>query len=366
MSWIIQPGAALLERHADAWQQMQRRYYGCHPLFDIRFVGPALRYFGEVEDGVRLAVKIESGEPVMMGLVEDRGLGRWQLFLPSQIPLGPLLLRTDISGEDCAVSLDDLLAALPRYAWTIGLPKLDPAYCAPLNSCAELQGERRSYATTVNIAIEGSFEIYWQSRSKNLRAKMRRLAGRFEEQGGHLHEVRETSRMGEAVAEHGRLESAGWKGLKGTAIHKDNIQGLFYRDLLERFAAAGGARVFQLQLGGRVIASQIAVQENGILVLLKTAHDESFAAYSPGRLLDYLMLQRLFTEQELRVVEYYTSASAEDARWSTAQREIYHFNYFRSRLFKGAAVAARKVRHVVPNWSVVPPLHDCMTTIGIQ
>lgn len=364
MSWIIQPAQTLLERYADAWQTLQREHYRSHPLFDLRFIGPALRYFGDTGRRVRLALQSEAGKPVAMALLEDRGFGRWQLFLPSQIPLGPLLLQADHGVDQATARLNSLLAVLPGYAWTISLLKQDPAYSAPLSGDM-LQGERMFYATTVSIALEGSFESYWQARSKNLRSKMRRLLARLEEEGGRLEETRDQVIMAQAVADHGRLESAGWKGQKGTAIHKDNVQGLFYREVLELFAKTGGARVYQLWLGGRVIASQIAIHQNGVMVLLKTAHDEAFSAYSPGRLLDYLMLQRLFSASELHSVEFYTNASTEDLRWSTAQRDIYHFNYFRSRLFKKAAVAARGMRHVVPNWAVLPPLDDYLQTTGL-
>src|SRR5204862_5121764 len=139
---------------------------------------------------------------------------------------------------------------------------------------------------------------------------------RMEREGGRLVEIGDAASMAQAVAEHGRLESAGWKGQTGTAIHADNVQGRFYREALERFATTDAARVYQLHLGGRVIASQLAIQQNRMMVLLKTAHDESFAAYSPGRLLDYLMLERLFEQRSVSVVEFYTKASSEDARWS--------------------------------------------------
>lgn len=366
MTWKIYPAKALIERYSHDWDQLHLDAYDSHPLYDMRFIGPALNCFSEDDDRVRLAVEIESDRPKAMALVEHRGLGRWQLFLPSQIPLGPLMLRPDASAEDCAAYLNDLLATLPGYAWTISLLKQDPAYCISLNATGGTQGEWLCYGTTVSIALTGTFSEYWQSRSKNLRAKMRKLLGKLEQEGGFFTEVRECTDMARAIAEHGRLESAGWKGRRGTAIEKDNVQGVFYREVLEEFAVSGEGRVFQLRLNGRVIASQLAIQQNGVLVLLKTAHDESYATYSPGRTLDYLMLQHLFEEGELRMVEYYTNASTEDMRWSTSQRDIYHFNYFRSPLLRSAAKAARRVRHVAPGWASCVALNDNLTPFGLS
>ncbi len=64
--------------------------------------------------------------------------------------------------------------------------------------------------------------------------------------------------MAAAVEEYGRLETAGWKSGGGTAIAPDNIQGRFYRAMLERFAARGAARVFRYRLGDKTVAVDTA------------------------------------------------------------------------------------------------------------
>ena len=45
-----------------------------------------------------------------------------------------------------------------------------------------------------------------------------------------------------AVERYAALESRGWKGLEGTAVGSDNVQGRFYDEVLRGFAGSGGAK----------------------------------------------------------------------------------------------------------------------------
>ena len=67
-----------------------------------------------------------------------------------------------------------------------------------------------------------------------------------------------------------------------------------------------------------------------MVIGLKTTYDEALgAAYSPGRLVHYLSLERRFAEQRHRVLEYYTNATPDTTRWSTTQRPITHHRIYR-------------------------------------
>lgn len=175
---------------------------------------------------------------------------------------------------------------------------------------------------------------------------MERILRRLQREGisPQLVERRDVNSVAVAVAVHGELEAAGWKGKNGTAIRRDNAQGSFYTDVMQNFAQADGACAYQLYLGDRAAASQLTITQNGMLVLLKIAHDESLSTYSPGRLLDYLMLERLFSDSSIRKIEFYTNASRDDSRWATGSRKIGHVNYFRSNFLKRLVQMARKFK----------------------
>ena len=86
------------------------------------------------------------------------------------------------------------------------------------------------YIRTARITVEGSsFEKYWTSRGRNLRKNMRRQLNVLKraEIEPRLEVLSRPEEMAQAIADYGRLESAGWKAETGTAIHPDNDQGRF-------------------------------------------------------------------------------------------------------------------------------------------
>jgi hypothetical protein len=355
MTWSIYPGGQLLTSYSDIWSEVNREYSHSHPLLDPKFIIPLYKHFGS--EHVMLGVEKEpGGKIVSMALLEKRGKGVWQLFLPSQAQVAPAIFGNKKSATDYCRSLDELMGSLPGYVWLLGLVNQDPDYSGLVDHCNLRNFERLEHATTINISVQGSFDDYWQSRGKKLRSEIGRKFRNLEREGvsHRLVEWRDYNDMAEAVAVHGSIESAGWKGQKGTAIRRDNVQGFFYTELLQNFARTGGARVYQLYFGDKIVASQITVIQNGMMVLLKTAHDESMSAYAPGRLIDYKIMEQLFAGTEISKIEFYTNASREDSKWTTGSRDICHINYFRSYLFKRLAQAARKFRNTPEKFKAVP------------
>lgn len=345
MTWSLYPASQALTTYTELWSAVNRQYCDAHPLLDPKFVVPLYRHFGN--ERVLLGIEnMGDGTATGVVLLEPRSKGVWQIFLPSQAQIAPAIFGHRQSADEYCRSLDDLMASLPGFAWLLELLNQDPDYSAAVGDFRIGRAEWRAHATTINIVRQGSFEEYWKSRNRKMTTEIERRFRRLEKDGlpWRLEEQRGHDDMAGAVTLHGELESAGWKGKNGTAIRHDNVQGRFYTEMMQRFARSGGARTYQFYIGDRVAASQLAVVQNGMLVLLKTAHDESLSGYSPGRLIDYLMLQRLFADSEIRKIEYYTNASRDDARWTTGSRTIGHVNYFRSSVLKRLVQVARKLK----------------------
>jgi hypothetical protein len=227
--------------------------------------------------------------------------------------------------------LSTIFEVLGPFSWHVGWPSQDPMFSAFHLEYAEPGLEILPHARTTSVEVRGCFQGYWQSRSKGLQSFLRRVFRRLEAAGhvAQLRVLRDAAEMKEAIVLHGQLESLGWKGTRGTAIHGDNVQGSFYRGILETFAGAGGGRVYQLWLGPRLAASLLTIAQNGMMVVLKTAHDETLRRFAPGRLLDYLMVQAVHDDREIKTIENYTNASPEDLRWATSTRTLFHANCYR-------------------------------------
>ncbi len=345
MTWSIHPASQLQTTYSDLWSVLNREYSDAHPLLDPKFVIPLYKHFGSerVLLGIEQAI---DGKTTGALLIESRGKGVWQIFLPSQAQIAPAVFGRRHSVEEFCHSLENLMASLPGFVWLVELVNQDPDYSAPVKDFNIRRAEWRAHATTINIIPQGSFEEYWKSRSRKMTSDIERTFRRLEKEGisARLIEQREHADMAAAVAVHGDLEAAGWKGKNGTAIQRDNVQGHFYTEVMQNYSDSRGACAYQLYFGDRVAASQLTIVQNGMLVLLKTAHDESLSIYSPGRLIDYLMLQRLFADSEIRRIEFYTNASRDDSRWTTGSRHIGHVNFFRSAILKRLVQIARKIR----------------------
>jgi len=343
MTWAFFPARAGLTKLAAEWDDLNRRVCRAHPLLDTAFVGPLVDCFARADD--MLAVYRGAAGIEAMLLLQAPRRGVCSTFLPSQAQLGPILL----SG---AAPLGELVSTL-RHTMAVDLLCQDPEY-SPLPALAPTPThERTLHVTTVAASLEGTFDEYWQGRPRKLREQMRRSIRKLEQAGLalRLDAVVEPDHVRAAVDRYGLLESQGWKGRSGTAIHPDNIQGQFYRDVLTRFAARGQGTVYELYFGGALAASELQIANEFMVVGLKTTYDEALGStYSPGRLVHYLSVERRFADRRHRVLEYYTNATPDTTRWSTTQRPITHHRVYRYAALSSLVRGYRRLKERVSSF----------------
>jgi CelD/BcsL family acetyltransferase involved in cellulose biosynthesis len=346
LAWHITPANRLPE-FREAWDDLNRRLHNGHPLLDSRFVAPLVQHFGAATD--RLVVGTQRGKPVAMALLTPKRFGVWQTFLPSQAPIAPVLLERGVAPERLLAGLGPTALCIDFLQQDPHFSRLDPARPRSTRWFA-------SHGTTTSVRLQGAFDDYWQARSKKLRYNIGRSLRQLDVEGVVM-TVRErqlTDELQQAVATYGVLESLGWKGQAGTALHPSNAQGRFYRDVLAAFAQEGQARAYELWLGDHCAASRLAIRGSDMVVMLKTTYDESLARFRPGWVLLREVLQLLFHEQPTRTVEFYTSASAEQMAWATANREIFHASVTRSpvdaAVLRGIAGVRRRVGAMVSGY----------------
>lgn len=322
MHWSVLP-AADFARHEAAWNRLNAAR-GDVPFLHARFIAPLLSTFADA--AVRLAVCSGDGEVIAMTLVTRKGTFAWETWQPSQLPLGPWVMR---AGEDIGNLSATLVRALPGVALVLGITQIDPLFVprpADAPGLATLD-----YIETGSIAIEGPFDAYWEARGKNLRTNMRKQRKKLEADGMAAALATSTDRaaMADAVAAYGALESAGWKAALGTAIHPDNAQGRFYRAMLENFAADDAARVFRYRFGDREVAIDLCIASPTMLVVLKTTYDESIRTLSPASLMREEAMRAIFSEARVPRVEFYGKMMDWHTHWTKDTRTLYHLSRYR-------------------------------------
>ena len=120
------------------------------------------------------------------------------------------------------------------------------------------------------------------SSRKKLRQHRRRLAekGAFESKI-----VTEPEAVGRALEDFLRLEAAGWKGRKRTALLCNPADATFTREMMTSLAPQGDAWIHALYLDGRPVSMQIVLRAGAAAFTWKTAYDEALHDFSPGMLL---------------------------------------------------------------------------------
>lgn len=99
------------------------------------------------------------------------------------------------------------------------------------------------------------------------------------------------------------LESAGWKGRRGTAVAQSDSLATVVRQSLRQLAAERRLAFWRFDLDGRPIALLFATISSRTAWLGKIAFDESFARFSPGVLLVLEATEDLMRRGEIDIVD---------------------------------------------------------------
>lgn len=170
------------------------------------------------------------------------------------------------------------------------------------------------------------------SLSSRLRSDLRRAERKAEEFGEARYEIHAPRCAGDFLPlyeEIQKVEAAGWKGERGSAIVKNSAQSAFFRRFGELASEAGILRLAFLRFDGVAAAIQYAVEWNNAYWLLKVGYDEAYAKCSPGQLL-LLHSLRDAARKGLCSLEFLGAESQWTRRWTdeslrTARVRVYPF-----------------------------------------
>jgi hypothetical protein len=325
MGWHFEKARDGFHRYREKWDEINKRC-GNHILLDSGFVGSLIRHFAS--DETLLGFSDDDSKPGMLILDKLRS-AFWQTFQPSQSPLGLILLG---NRDDAEVKTAELIRSIPGYCVEFSITQQDPDYTVFGNLKNARLAESVDYITTSRITIAGTFEDYWKSTGRYFVDDLRRQSRRLEEQGIRMDFVaqRDPDRVAECIRDYARLEGGGWKGKERTAVTPEGKQGLFYREVLEKFCGKGEAVIYQLLFDRRVVASDLCLERDGMLVVLKIAYDENLQGISPGKFLHREILKLLFEEGKTRMLEWYGRVHEWQRKLGSVPRTMFHLNFYRN------------------------------------
>lgn len=269
-------------------------------FFTARFLAPAMP---RLEDRlVRLLVMRDEAD----------GRSRLRFLMPFSIDrpgfaIGPSICRVWshafgpvgtplLDREDAAETLDNLLDGLSRAA--LGLPpvlvmpdmRLDGPFCRMIRAVAMARNlpiaeTGRAERPMLESRLDGEAYLR-EALSKNHLREMRRQWRRLEENGEVSYTVaRQPAEVHRRFEEFLLLEAGGWKGRQRSAMIADRYRAAFAREAVTNLAEVDAVRIHTIDLDGRAVASMIVFVVSGEAYTWKTAYDENYAAFSPGKLL---------------------------------------------------------------------------------
>jgi CelD/BcsL family acetyltransferase involved in cellulose biosynthesis len=324
------PTADLEPRDLAAWQELADAAVSPNPFLDPSFVLAAARGLG-VRDVGLLVVRNDrewlAALPVRNVLswraVPGRCLASWvhlYCFLGTPIvsPIDPeaaltLLFRRGLS-ERASMALDLI---------DDGGPLAEPLAEAlgPTSRTVVIEQFERA-----SLHRRPAGDYLEQAMTSHHRRELRRMYRRLGDAAGPLAVV-DRSDDPSAYDEFLRVEAAGWKGRRGTALGSHAGHAAFFREMCRGFAARGKLQLLCLQTDDRVVAAACNLIAGDVTFCFKVGFDEEFARFSPG-----IHLQAAYIER------------FHDAGTAWADSCAVPFNAMINRLWQGR----RRLQSVVP------------------
>lgn len=339
LSWDLLPVESFAEFAGD-WDALNDAG-SASPALTSTILLIALRTLGAGNE--QLAIAKSANRIVAMTVLCRPSRLRVRSFQPAQLPVGAWVQSSDVPFP---FVLRSLMRALPLPILSVEITQQDPGILRRPEVKGGVPLWTSDYIETSGVDTTGSFEAYWDQRGSNLRQNLRKLHNRLvrERLRGEVRFFTDCTAVGDAVDRYGELESRGWKGSEGTALHPSNTQGKFYRDLLCRYAAEGAALVAEYWIGNDLVCSDLCIARRGVLIILKTAHSERQGRFSPATLLNYELFQYLFASSAFKRVEFYGRVMDWHRRYMTDSRRMYHVSAYRTSCVHRVASGTRGLR----------------------
>jgi CelD/BcsL family acetyltransferase involved in cellulose biosynthesis len=258
------------------WRHLSRQGFGVKDRLCVRTVTD--------EKGQLVAVA-----PLMLTDMPSRGPVRFRCLQffgadPNITELRGVLCRPEQRIEVYHALLDHLFERSSEWDWIVwdGIP--------PDSDVARLVGQYGPFRVAREISsfvleLPATWEEFKSTRSRNIKESLRKCANSLKRDGlVPVNRVAEGGReLDGALHTLVRLHAAR-SSRTDTIVHRDVFGTAsakrFLFEVCARFAAAGGVRVFSLELESRVVAARVAFVWGQSMYLYYSGYDPSYSKYS--------------------------------------------------------------------------------------
>ncbi|MFC1645691.1 GNAT family N-acetyltransferase [Candidatus Omnitrophota bacterium] len=178
------------------------------------------------------------------------------------------------------------------------------------------------------ILLQGSWDDYLKQLTKKFRYeiknKQKKLLGLGNVKYERITEVEDADKILPALRAVG-VKSWKYKDKKGIAVSNQGWQ--FYRNIISEWGRAKKLDISILKQNDRPIAFAVRVKHKETCYALETAYDQDYYVYSPGLVVNSVLLERLFEENSVKKYEL-GQVNESKNRWSQNCSPELKFNIY--------------------------------------
>lgn len=288
------------------WRDLAGRGAADNVFFHPGMLLPAIDH---LDPGIRIAtVRDEAGRLIALAPVDAVRLGRVapavRLWVHDFAALGTPLVDAGALAAGALAIVDGLPG---EGSLVVPALPLDGAVAAALLDAAEAAGRPVAVLEAHRRAVlrrgphDDDFRAALPSRR---RARFARQMRRLADTGPVVVEATaEPDRVRARFEEFLALELRGWKGRRGTALASSVATAAFARDVIFNRSERGTVRIASLRLGERPLAIVVSFVAGSTGFAWRIAHDEEFAAASPGAQLLLDLPASLFFDPAVALID---------------------------------------------------------------
>lgn len=303
---VGRPGRSLYFYGANAGYELQEeldylanRAMEPNVFFTGHFLAPAMPRLEDRQ--IRLAILRDTGERLRARFLMPFSIERPGFAMGTSVirawanPFAPLGIPL-VDAESASETVDNTLEALANPS--AGLPPVlilpEVRLAGPATQLIRAVAMGRNLPMLVTgqqerpmlqSLLDGDAYLRKSVSAKHIH-EMKRQWRKLEQLGEVSYNVaRQPKEIHRRMEEFMLLEASGWKGKEKSAMGVDRFRAAFAREAVHNLAVADKVRIHTIDLNGRAIASLIVFVMSSEAYTWKTAYDEQYAAYSPGKIL---------------------------------------------------------------------------------
>jgi CelD/BcsL family acetyltransferase involved in cellulose biosynthesis len=159
-----------------------------------------------------------------------------------------------------------------------------------------LRGQVDFHRVCPLVTLEGSYDGYVKSLSKNTRASIGRRRRQLERQFGATLDLAGESNLRESLGALFRLHNARWQRRGAAGAFSDPKVQAFHRAMAPKLLARDMLRLHRLQAGERTLGAFYCFRHGARVYYYLSGFDQAVARFSPGNVLMARVIEHAFSE----------------------------------------------------------------------